>query len=521
MAADHVHAMRHADGYGALVRGIKQRFNSLAGPVFRTDASGLYETYLASFTDLGVRQQHSCNCCRTFIERFGGLATVGDDGVLVSAIWDADAAPAPYRAVVAALARRVSQAGIAMLFLSSETRYGKPANGPWQHLAIEPATVFKSAGLHNAWQTACARREAFASVQRAMRQYSAPVCAAALRLLKAETLFNAEAALGQARFLVDLHTARDAVGGQHQDNLTYRMVATAPMGFCHPRSSMIATLLDDIIAGKSSAELAASWAAKMDVLQYLRPQAAPPAGAIKAAEAALEKVGAASALQRRFATMADIQETVWLPPAPADAGRAAGVQPHAESVPAAPIVMTLDTFRRTVLPAAERIEMAALTGRQPFIVFTSAVHADARPILQWDTPERRNPVAWYTYSNGSLPAQFNLSGSYYAVTAVILPPWAWAGRIHPQFGEHIVFLLRDARDLRECEGHSALFPVHLKSELREFRSTIEAYSKANALEGVGDDNVAGLALTRSHPSDVSLRVTSNGQASEYRLLRWD
>ncbi|WP_267876233.1 hypothetical protein [Massilia violaceinigra] len=29
----------------------------------------------------------------------------------------------------------MSQARIAMLFLSSETRYGKPASGPWQHLA--------------------------------------------------------------------------------------------------------------------------------------------------------------------------------------------------------------------------------------------------------------------------------------------------------------------------------------------------------------------------------------------------
>ncbi|MDQ1834413.1 hypothetical protein [Massilia scottii] len=516
MAADSVHAMRHADGYGALVRAINARFNSLAGPVFRTDASGLYETYRASFTDPDVRQQHSCACCRTFIERFGGLATVGDDGMPVSAIWDPDAAPAPYRAVVDTLGRRVSQARIAMLFLSSETRYGKAASGPWQHLAIEPAAVFKSVGLHNAWQTACARREAYASVLRALRQYSAPVCAAALRLLNGGTLLTPEAALGQARFLVELHAARDAVSGQQQDNLTYRMVATAPIGFCHPRSSMIATLLDDIIAGKSSAETAAGWAARMDVLQYQRPQAAPTAGAIKAAEAAFEKLGVVPALRRRFATMADIQETVWLPRAPA-----ASASPNDALPPAAPIVMTLEAFRRTVLPAAERIEMAAPAGKQPFVAFTSAMHADARPILQWDRPERRNPVAWYTYSTGSLPAEFNLSGSYYEVTAIILPPWAWAGRTHPQLGEHLAFLLKDARDLRGCEEHSALFPVNMKSELREFRSTIEAFSKANALAGFGEDNVAGLALTEGHPCDVCLRVTSNGQASEYQLDRWD
>ncbi|NHZ94101.1 hypothetical protein F2P45_34740, partial [Massilia sp. CCM 8733] len=88
MTAQDVHAQRRVDNYAALVHSIDARFNALAGPVFRTDAAGLYDAYLASFTDPDVRQQHSCSCCRTFIERFGGLATVGDDGALVPALWD-------------------------------------------------------------------------------------------------------------------------------------------------------------------------------------------------------------------------------------------------------------------------------------------------------------------------------------------------------------------------------------------------------------------------------------------------
>ncbi|NHZ98529.1 hypothetical protein [Massilia sp. CCM 8734] len=514
MTAQDVHAQRRVDNYAALVHSIDARFNALAGPVFRTDAAGLYDAYLASFTDPDVRQQHSCSCCRTFIERFGGLATVGDDGALVPALWDPATAPAPYRAVVAALQQRVSQARITMLFLSEQTMYGMPASGPWQHLAITPATVFESSGLHNAWQTACARREAFASVRRALRQYSAPVCATALQLLKENLLDNPAAVLGQAQFLVDLHAAH-AAGQQQQDNLRYRMVARAPMGFCHPRSSMIATLLDDIVAGKPVGEAAASWNAKMDGLRYQRPQVAPTPGAIKAARIAFAKLGAFPALQRRFATMDDIQEAVWRPhPHYAARGRASAAQhgPHS---------MTLDTFRRTVLPTAERIEMAALEGRQPFVALTSAVHADARPIMQWDTLDQRNPVAWYCYNRCSLASEFNLTGSFYEVMAVILPPWAWAGRSHPQYGEHLAFLLEDARDLCGCEGHSALFPVNLKSELRELRSTIEAYSQENALAGLGKNSVAGLALTKGHPCKFDLRVTIDGQVGTYRIARWD
>jgi hypothetical protein len=531
MISDRAHPIPGGEDFQTLVQGINERYNKLTGPVFETDVSGLYEAYLDSVSDPVVRQQRTCSCCRKFIERFGGLATVSDSGLLVSAIWDGDDVPEHYRAAVDALRRLVGQASITMPFLSSDTQFGKPVTNAWHHFAIKPDTVFRSAGLHNAFQTACAKREQFDSVRRALGEYDQASCATALRLLKADSLASSEAALGQAQFLVDLHAARDAVTGQQRkDSLVYRMVAAAPDGFCHPRSSMIATLLDDIVAGKTFEQAAASWAAKMHPLQYLRPQAAPTEGAIKAAEAAFEKLGAGTALQRRYATMADILETVWQPRAPAKPAstggifasvkaKVTGIQAPSMMPPA--IVMTLDKFRRTVLPTADRIEMAAPAGLTTFVAFTSAVHADARPILQWDRDEQRNPVAWYVYTGGSSSKDFNLSGSFYELTAVIPPPHAWLGQTLPQHGEGLVLLLKDARDLRKCGGHSALFPACMKGELHGFRSTIEAYSKANDLAGFGEDNVAGLLLSKGEQYQVTLRVTAAGQISEYRLDRWD
>lgn len=72
-----------------------------------------------------------------------------------------------------------------------------------------------------------------------------------------------------------------------------------------------------------------------------------------------------------------------------------------------------------------------------------------------------------------------------------------------------------------CSKGSALFPVCLKSELRPFRSTIEAYSRANNLSGFGQNNVAGLMLSKGGQCAVLLRVTSKGQVSQYRIDRWD
>lgn len=509
MSPHHDHAPGHADDYAALVRSINDRFNALAGPVFRTDAGGLAEIFLAAFTDPAVRRQHSCTCCRRFIEQFGALATVGDDGMLVSAIWDPATAPAPYRAVAAALRQRVSQATISRLFVPDASTYRKPASGPWPHLALVPAWAPATASPDEAVRMARARRQALDMVLRALRQYSAPVCAAALHLLEADPQGNSEAVLGQARFLVDLHGARaSASRGRQQDNLAYRLVAAAPLRFCHPRACPVTSLLDDLAGGMTVAQAAVRWNEKMNVNRH---EVAPTAAAIRQARSEAAELGVADALPRRFAAMADIDEAVWRPhPRYTRAERSS-------SVPArSPLAMTLDVFLRTVLPGAERIEMAALTGRQPFVALTSAVNAAAPPILQWDTPARRNPVDWYGYRRGALASEFNLSGDFYEVTALILPPWAWAGRSDRQHGERLAFLLKDARDARECKGHCALFRV--KGALRY---VIGAYSRGDLLAGAGKDNVAGLAMTRGDPCKVGLRVTCKGQVADYLIDRWD
>ena len=251
------------DSFNILVHAISARFHALAEPVFHTDAAGLYDAYLASFSAPTERQEHACSCCRQFIERFGALATVSDSGALISAIWDIENVPQRYRAACAALRRLVGQAAVTGPLLARDAVYGTLERGGWAHFAVAPDPTLHSAGLCNTFYAARVRREEYDAVRRALAEYTEATCATALRLLKADSLANSEAALGQAQFLVDLHAARESVSGQQRkDNLVYRMVALASPGFCHPRCSIIATLLDDLAAGKSVEHAATNWAAR-------------------------------------------------------------------------------------------------------------------------------------------------------------------------------------------------------------------------------------------------------------------
>lgn len=528
----------HVYEYDAFIHRINGRFNILTGPIFETDAADLYGAYLASFPEGAERQYHTCNCCKNFIERFGHLATVSADGTLISAIWDAETAPTNYQRAVSEMARLVRRAKITMPFLSSETMYGTPisgtrkdGSGDWHHFAVAPtaARIYKPSALKNAFQAASEKREEFNTVMLALSDWSKETVTTALHLLKNGQLGNSAAAVAQAQFLADLHAIN--VTGQLRRNMVFAAVAVAPSGFCHPRSGMIATLLDDIAVGKPFEQVLAAWNAKMHPLAYQRPQAAPTAGAIKAAEEAFEKMGAATALQRRYATMADMLDKLWEPkPVKAPEGAASiFASIKAKEQAAAPVIMrtpainiTWDKFARTVLPTADQIEVYAESGPAAYAALTTAVHSDAVPLLQWDDAERRNPVALYTYHNGSSAPAWNLeSRTFHKVNAITLRPSQWFGDarfIHQPKGA--MFIIDGCRDLKGASG-SALFPSTIRSEFHGVRSVIEAYSKANQLAGREEATASGLLIGAERTGNPLVRVTTAGQITEYRIDRWD
>lgn len=524
-----------ADEYHQFIERINVRFQAITGPLFQTDAAGLYEAYLASFEAGAERQYHTCNCCKQFIERFGGVAFVNDSGHLVPAMWMPGDTPARYQGAFEAMARIVRRSAITMPFLSSERVYGQPVTGQWHHFAVVPpaARVFKGTPLKNAFQAASEKREEHGTVMQALVEYNQATVVTALTLLNTDTLPNAAAALGQAQFLADLHAVRAGApsdrNGDARRNLTWRAVALAPSGFCHPRSSMIATLLDDIAAGKSFEQAKAAWSAKMHPLAYQRPQAAPTAGAIAAAEAAFEKLGAASALKRRYATLADILEKVWEPKSPATPAAAGGIfgslKPKDAAAPAnsmrpPPITITWDKFQRTVLPLADALEIYVPQQPQAFVALTTAVDPDALPILQWDRADRRNPVALYLWDGGSMPSQFSLRGQqFHKVNMVTLRPSMWFGGGFDHQSVGAIFIIDGARETKTGAGN-ALFPSTLKAEFHGMRSVIEAYSKNEELEGREDGNACGLIIGKEN-GGAHLRVVSAGQTVEYKIDRWD
>jgi hypothetical protein len=187
--------------------------------------------------------------------------------------------------------------------------------------------------------------------------------------------------------------------------------------------------------------------------------------------------------------------------------------------------MTWEKFAREVLPTAEAIEFYTTTVHDDYVALTTAVHADAPPILQWDHLDQRNPVAGYCWSGGSTASEWELPvGVYVKVNAMTLWPSNWYSKA-PNWADRAVFILDGAKQSRNRTPSLALFPETLKSELHSVRATIEAFSKAGALVGRDESSACGIRIHKSTGSSkpwfIRLRVKANGATQEYNLDRWD
>ncbi len=144
------------------------------------------------------------------------------------------------------------------------------------------------------------------------------------------------------------------------------------------------------------------------------------------------------------------------------------------------------------------------------------------PILQWDSPDKRNPVSLYVYVGDSAPADWNLRpGVHHPVTAIALSPAMWhATSDRSHHGQLVLFVLEDAKDLQYKAG-AGFFPEFLRSEYHEIRATMEAHAKSAVAEG-RDDEACGISLHKNAKWDHIFRVTTkNGVTLSYALDRWD
>jgi hypothetical protein len=506
------------------------------GPIYTTDATGLWELYLSALPAARV-QHYTCNACRRFVETFGHLAVLDASDGIVPLIWWCGDNGGEQHSALELLAAEVVKAHVTGVFHSSASVWGTPEAGGWHHMHVTPPlTSVWHHPLLTAHQAMAAQREDYKTLSMALVEVTVDQLAQTVFLLESNSLYRSEHVIAPARWLLQLK--RDLAATKHHEakrNRVWRAVATAPPGFCHPRTTMIGTLLADVASGLPFEACAARFAAKMHPLQYQRPQAAPSAGAVKRAERIVATLGIEPSLQRRYARVEEIITALWRAPqakAPAAGGGSvfAGIAtkgrrrgkktlPRLQTPPPEP--MTTTRFLRDILPVAQKLAVWLPSRPESYGALLTAVNPEAPPIIQWDREDHRNPFSWYVYSGGSRPAKWGLqTNSWCPVTAVCRGPHEWVEPSrYTQHGARLMLVLEGARDLSASE--MCLFPEILSSKLHEVRSVIEAFSKRGAPAGADEASACGLILGATWSVPVRIRVWLDGFCREVWLERWE
>lgn len=495
------------------------------GPLFvaEVEPANLWRAYLSAYP-AHEQQHHNCNACRAFIERFGALVTITPGGDTMPALWNAvDLLPALHKGPAARMAAMLKNAPIRGIFLSSQKVWGTPKSGGWDHLyVVPPKSSLRTRSAQTDDQAMAEKLQDFATLWRALSFFSKPSIQQAVTLLRSDVLYRSDKVLGQAEFLLALKTACQNTRDEFRANLVWRAVATAPAGFCHPRSGVVGSLLDDLQAGMPVELVKRRFDEKMHPERYQRPQTPPRAGNIARAEAIFAKLGLAPALERRYARPDEVAMIWRWSPKIVKPGVFSHLLPQDQPVkPGVARHMTFRKFRETILPTAEKIDVLLDQRAYRFGALTTAVHADAPRLLQWDREDGRNPFAWYTYGAPTPVEQWRLTrGSLGRVLGITEMPHQWSGD-YPNHTKGVLILLDGARDEKAERIGLALFPEILISDLHEVRSTIEAHSQTGRLADP-DGMAAGLLL---HATDqdvnITLRVTASGIVNTYHIDRWD
>lgn len=422
---------RPYDNYEKFEEIVFRHFNSVVAhtkQLYQVKVDGLWDLYLNNLPEDG-RFVYDCRTCRHFVERYGNLVVINENGVIESALWNLSGVPEYFADSVAAMNYAVINAAkVSNVFISDIQNLGTGRTGIWTHLSVVlPHNMVNTSRTKNASQLMAEKREDFNMLLNALNEYPINVVEQAVALLQTNAMYRSDRVLGVAEWFLKVHNSlmKNSMTAARKTNLIWKAVGEAPNGYCHVKSSMIGTLLDDIAAGYSTRVIMARFEEKMNPQNYMRSQSAPTASAIEQAEKLVEKLGIADSLRRRYARFEEvIDKMMWMPKAdvidiPAKGVKTGGV--FANVVPKdrpvqndisldLPVTtMTWDKFARTILPGASKIE-AKVENPNRFMALVTEAVPGSESILQWN-----NPFSWYYHGgiDGEIKRRVEAAGGRY------------------------------------------------------------------------------------------------------------
>lgn len=367
------------------------------------DRDLIFTKYLEGFDTPELKQEHTCNCCRSFLRQWGGIATIIDQKVIT--LWDGLNIPG-YEGAVKQLRDYVHSLPITDVFLSDTEKVGTVKSWDpklqvtWKHFNLQlPKTcVVKKDDLDT---KRGARRDDRAVLERSLRELTLDSADTVLELIQQGSLYKGPEFAGVVKQFRDVKAKYDKIKNtQHKDAVVWEQTLKLSGPALRIRNTAIGTLLTDLSENMELDKAVGKFEAVVAPTNYKRPTSLVTPKMVEAAREEIKELGYEDSLERRQATPRDVsaQNVLFTYRRPKvgdvfdEISKETSVDPKSLTKVEE---MHVDTFFEKVLPTAKKIELLLENRLLPNMVSLIApTHPEAPTMFKWD-----NGFSW-SYTGG-------------------------------------------------------------------------------------------------------------------------
>lgn len=360
----------------------------------------VWSAYIDGFVNPANKQEHKCNCCKSFLYHYGSLAVIDDKYDLIN-FWDFKTVP-EFQPSVDKLKALLSSKAIANKFYTNTLELGTDRHGGWPHLYLnlsELNSSYRSTPNGLIGTKLNDTNTAFNVLQRALHELDINASRTVLDLIAENNLYRGEEHKTKLREFYDMQAFYNVALDDTQKN-NYVWAKSGNLAVAHIRNSAIGTLLIDLSKNDTDVEKAVkAYERVVAPSTYQRPKALVTAKQLQEAQAELNKLGFTDSIHRRTAKPEDLNINNML-----YKDRAVNKNIFADLTDDLPVDVTklknvkditLNEFTTQVLPVANNVHVL-LENKHSGNLFTllTAVHPESPSIMKWN-----NQFSW-TYNGG-------------------------------------------------------------------------------------------------------------------------
>jgi hypothetical protein len=378
--------------------------------LFRTGAEkdAMWSTYLTSFPAgtnpmFRARTQHDCSCCRQFIRTVGNVVAIVNNEIV--SIWDcaANIADPAYKNVVRGMSQLVKSHPIENVFLHYEKSIGTDRNFEddkgraveWNHFHVDiphrnqrtfiaaKKDIPTKLGKH---------REHYDVLERSLRELTMDSVDTVLELIAQNSLYRG----AEHKFAVDgfrkLKSEYDKLEPRFRGPFVWSISTDVTNAVARIRNTAIGTLLVDLSAGLDLENAVRKFEAMVAPTNYKRPTALVTKSMVDAARKQIDELGLTSSLERRYASLSDINiNNIIFANRQSRKNIKGDVFDDIQTKPVSAKsfskieTVAMDTFIEEIVPHVSSIEIMVENKHESNLVSLIApVDAGAKPLFKWD-----------------------------------------------------------------------------------------------------------------------------------------